>query len=82
MEHILLGVLIGIITLQKAESIYTRWQQAKERQDLYNRIQAGSLEAYVKGAHSSPDPDKPLAAGNRIKSVMDSQYALKRGERP
>ena len=46
----------------------------KEREDLYNRIMAGSLQDYVRGSHSDSSHN---SIANGIKKVVDNQYKQK-----
>ena len=49
-------------------------RHAKEREDLYNRLMAGSLQDYVRGSHSDSSHS---SVANGIKKVVDNQYKQK-----
>ena len=70
-------LLIGHILSEIGHAVErkeTEKRYTKEREDLYNRIMAGSLQDYVRGSHSDSSHS---SLANGIKKVVDNQYKQK-----
>ena len=67
-DAVLILIVMGIVF------IISDICHTKEREDLYNRIMAGSLQDYVRGSHSDSSHN---SIANGIKKVVDNQYKQK-----
>ena len=78
-DAVLILIVMGIVFIisdicHTKERIASNMLHTKEREDLYNRIMAGSLQDYVRGSHSDSSHS---SLANGIKKVVDNQYKQK-----
>lgn len=75
MEWQIWVLLVGVPTLLLLQMVYIFWSaymHQKERQDLYNRIMAGSLYDYHTGENRTPIGKRP----NFLEEALKKQERL------